>query len=317
MILVQALLGCVGLALLYYGADFLIRGGVSVAKKFNVPTLIIGLTLMAFGTSAPELVVSIGASVNGHGDISLGNVIGSNICNLALILGLSALVAPLPVNRQLFKLDVWVMLGSALLLAGFCWFSKRIDRWEAAILLLGLIAYLWVQFVGAKKSGETEVAGGEELPKKIYPLWGAILLIVGGLIGLAGGAELLVRSAVAIAKALHVSEAVIGLTVVAVGTSLPELATSVVAAAKHEHDIAIGNVVGSNIFNILCIMGIAPLIKPIAAPNIRLLDLIAMLGISLLLVAFMLTRMKISRLEGLTLLLAYIGYTVGCFFLPA
>ena len=316
MILMQALLGCVGLALLYYGADFLIKGGVSVAKKFNVPTLIIGLTLMAFGTSAPELVVSIGASINGHGDISLGNVIGSNICNLALILGLSALISPLPVNRQLFKLDVWVMLGSAMVLAGFCWFSKRIDRWGAAILLLGLIAYIWRQFVIAKKSGETEAAG-EEIPKKIYPLWGAILLIVGGLIGLTGGAELLVRSAVAIAKALHVSEAVIGLTVVAIGTSLPELATSVVAAVKNEHDIAIGNVVGSNIFNILCIMGIAPLIKPISAPNIRSLDLIVMLVISLLLVPFMLTRMKITRLEGLTLLLAYIGYTVACFFLPA
>lgn len=314
--LLQILLGCVGLVLLYYGAEFLIGGGVSVAKKFNVPTLIIGLTLMAFGTSAPELVVSVGASVSGHGDISLGNVIGSNICNLALILGLSALVAPLPVNRQLFKLDYWVMLGASAVLAGFCWFSGRVDRWEAAILLLGLIAYVWRQFANAKKTGETEV-GGEELPKKIYPFWGALLLIVGGLIGLAGGAELLVRSAVAVAKAMHVSEAVIGLTVVAVGTSLPELATSVVAAMKHEHDIAIGNVIGSNIFNILCIMGIAPLIRPIVGQDIRGFDLIVMLGISVLLLPFMVTGMKISRFEGAILFLIYIGYTVARFYLPA
>ncbi|MCI5778225.1 MAG: calcium/sodium antiporter [Lentisphaeria bacterium] len=312
--IVSILQGVVGLVLLYYGAEYLIRGGVSIARKFNVSPLLIGLTLVAFGTSAPELVVSIDATWHGHGDISLGNVIGSNICNIALILGLSAAIAPIPVNKQLLKLDIWIMLGSAAAFTGFYRISRGINRWEAAILLLSLLGYTGWRFF---HSGQGEDPPGEgDIPQRTYPVGIALLLTAGGLAGLIGGAKLLVISAVAVAKAMHVPEAVIGLTIVALGTSLPELATSVVAALKREHDIAIGNVVGSNIFNILCIVGIVPLIRPIDAPGISPVDLWLMLGISAALLPIMATGMKISRREGVLLLLVYIGYMVYLFHVP-
>lgn len=314
--IISILLGIAGLVLLYYGAEFLIRGGVSIARRFNVSPLLIGLTLVAFGTSAPELVVSIDATWHGHGDISLGNVIGSNICNIALILGLSAAIAPIPVNKQLLKLDLWIMLGSAAAFMGFYRISRGINRWEAAILLLGLLGYTGWRFFHSRRSGGENPPGGEEIPQRTYPLGAALLLSAGGLAGLIGGAKLLVLSAVAVAKAMHVPEAVIGLTIVALGTSLPELATSVVAAFKREHDIAIGNVVGSNIFNILCIVGIVPLIRPIDAPGISPVDLWLMLGISAALLPIMATGMKISRREGILLLLVYVGYMVYLFQVP-
>ena len=302
-------LGVAGVVLLYFGAEFLIRGGVAVARRLKVSPLLIGLTLVAFGTSAPELVVSIGASLNGHGDVSIGNVVGSNICNIALILGVCAMITPLNVNPKLFKLDVPLMLLSSIVLGVFCYFTGGVNRWESLVFLTGIILYTSWSLFASKRDGEQpqetdENAGGDMR----LPL--ALLLAIAGLFCLICGGKLLVNSAVSIAKVFDVPEAVIGLTVVAVGTSMPELATSIVAALKGEKDIAIGNVVGSNIFNILAILGVAPMIAPISAPGISMVDLGLMTGLSALLIPMMKTGMIISRREGCILFLIYIGYTI-------
>lgn len=304
----QIAAGIAGLVLLCYGADFLVRGGVQIAKKFKVTPLVIGLTLVAFATSAPELVVSCDAALQGAGDIALGNVIGSNICNIALILGLSALITPLRVNSNLFKLDVPLMLGASVLLAFFLWLSGGLNRLEGAVFFAGIIAYVAYSVHAARKSGEevTEIEGDGK-PLSIAFSIGLVLL---GLAMLVGGAKLLVGSAVWLAQLLGVTQAVIGLTIVAVGTSLPELATSVVAALKGERDIAIGNVVGSNIFNILAILGAAPIVKPLKAANISPTDLAVMLFCAAVLYPIMKTGLVISRKEGAFLLLVYVGYTV-------
>ena len=306
--LLQIVGGIGGLVLLYYGAEFLVRGGVQIAKRFHVTPLVIGLTLVAFATSAPELVVSCDAALKGMGDIALGNVIGSNICNIALILGLCAVITPLRVNANLFKLDLPLMIGSSVLFALFCFLSGGINRIEGALFFAGIITYVTVSIRNARRSGEvvTEVEGdGKPLPPGV-----SIVLVLLGLGFLVGGAKLLVNSAVWMAGLLGVSQAVIGLTIVAIGTSLPELATSVIAALKGERDIAIGNVVGSNIFNVLAIMGISPLVRPIAASDIQLLDLGVMLSCTLLLYPFLRTGFVLSRKEGACLLAIYIGYTV-------
>ena len=309
--------GIAGIALLYYGAEFLIKGGVSIALKLKISALVIGLTLVAFGTSFPELVVSVNATLKGAGDISIGNVVGSNICNIALILGLSALISPLPVHKQLLKLDVWLMLGASVLLAVFHYFYQGVTRWQGGVFFAGVLTYtVWSIFAGRKaeqnKSEAEKAADNDELGKEL-PLILSIIFVIGGLAALMFGGKLFVNAAVFAALKLGVSDAVIGLTIVALGTSLPELATSVVAAIKGEQDIAIGNVVGSNIFNVLCILGIAPLISPIRSAGISPIDMLVMLGVSVLLVPIMLTGMKISRKEGGLLLLIYIGYTYYLF----
>ena len=304
--------GSAGLVLLYYGAEFLIKGGVSIALKLKIPALVIGLTRVAFGTSAPELVVSVDASLKGNGDISIGNVLGSNICNIALILGLSALIAPLPVQKKLLKFDMPVLIVSSILVALFCYFSRGINRWQGGIFFAGIIAYTLYSIYTGKKDGADD--NDDISNSKIYPYYLSVIFVIGGLLALVGGAKLFVNSAIFIARAGGISDAVIGLTVVALGTSLPELATSVVAALKGEQDIAIGNVVGSNIFNILGILGIAPLISPINAPNIDFIDLGTMLFVSIALIPIMCTGWKISRKEGTFLLLIYCVYTAYLFF---
>ena len=309
-IMLQILGGIAGVALLYYGAEYLIRGGVSIANKLKIPSLIIGLTLVAFGTSAPELFVSIDAALKGTGDISIGNVVGSNICNIALILGVSATISPLAVQLQMLKLDLPVMVLSALALLIFYGFSQGVERWQAAILFIGILSYTGLRiFLARKEESHGSDNEEEELLKSSYPLWLSLLLCIGGLAGVTFGSKLFVAFAIFLAKLCNVSEAVIGLTVVAVGTSLPELATSVVAAIKKENDIAIGNVVGSNIFNILCILGIAPLISPIHSPGISWIDMCMMVALSLLLYPLMRFGMKIGRLKGAFLLIVYLAYT--------
>lgn len=295
-----------GLVLLYYGADYLVKGGANIALKLKVSPLVIGLTLVAYGTSAPEFVVSVDAATKGLADVSLGNIVGSNICNIALILGLCSIITPLRVNKKLLKADIGVMILSAAILVGFYAVNHGVNRWEAALFLSGSIAYTIWSFYSSRKEG-TDVP--DELPDKKYSIWLSLLMVAGGLTALVGGAKLFVNAAVEIAKWCGVSNAVIGLTVVAVGTSLPELATSVVAAIKKEQDIAIGNVVGSNIFNILAILGVAPLISPIKAQGISYVDMILMLSISIMLYPIMKTGMKISRKEGILLLAIYVVYT--------
>ena len=316
--------GVVGIALLYYGAEYLIKGGVSIALKMQVSTLVIGLTLVAFGTSMPEFVVSADAAIKGArgvagaGDISIGNVVGSNICNIALILGLCAVIRPLPVNKQFLKNEVWWMLGSAILLAIFHYFFQGLSRWAGAIFLLGIIAFTCLSYRSGRKlemqkSKEEKAAEIQENAGRILPVGLSLVLVIGGLLALIGGGKLFVNSAVLIAQLMGISEAVIGLTIVAVGTSMPELATSVVAAIKGENDIAIANVVGSNIFNILAILGVAPLIAPIKSAGISMIDMYTMLGISILLIAFM-KPLKINRWMGSIFLVIYTAYTVWLFF---
>lgn len=306
-IMLVALYFIAGLVLLYYGADYLVKGGANIALKLKVSPLVIGLTLVAYGTSAPELVVSVDAALKGFGDVSMGNIVGSNICNIALILGLSAVISPLRVNPKLLKFDIWIMIISALILLVFYAISDGVNRWEAALLLLGSISYTVWSFYASRKEEKNEQ---QELSGANCGIWLSVFMVAGGLAALIGGAKLFVNSAVALAEWCGVAEAVIGLTVVAVGTSLPELATSVVAAIKKEQDIAIGNVIGSNIFNILAILGVAPLISPIKTQGISNVDMILMLGVSILLYPLLKSGLKISRKEGILLLLIYIAYTV-------
>ena len=297
--------GIGSIALLYYGAEWLVSGGSAIARKMKVPSLVIGLTLVAFGTSAPELVVSVDAALSGHGDVSIGNVVGSNIANIALILGLCALLAPLPVNKALFRTDVPVLIAASILLLIFHRISGGITRWQGVIFLAGLLGYTLYNLCSSHQESTGEDSAGRRIGTAM-----ALLMAAGGLAALVAGGKLLVKSAVFIAELCHVPEAVIGLTIVAVGTSLPELATSVVAAKKGETDIAIGNVVGSNIFNILGILGVAPILAPIHAPGISNTDMIFMLFLSLALVPIMKTGFKIDRREGLFLLGIYAVYVL-------
>lgn len=314
---VSILLGIVGLAFLCYGADLLVKGGVRIAEALRIPSVIIGLTLVSSATSAPELVVSIQAALAGSGDISLGNVVGSNICNIGLILGLAAVITPMKVNRGMLFFDTPVMIVTSVVLSAFVLMSQGMTRWQAGVLLLGFAAYLWKQLHDALRErrvsgvpAEPPCPADNELPssKRVMPLWGAVLLVVIGLAGLVLGAKLFVNGAIVVAKLCHVSDAVIGLTIVAVGTSLPELATSAVAAIRGEDDIAVGNVVGSNIFNILCILGIAPLISPFQAAGIQIVDLIAMVAFAAVLMVMSYTGRTIRRWEGAVLLIGYAGY---------
>lgn len=293
---------------LYFGADFLVKGSVSVAKRAGVSSLVIGLTLVACGTSMPELVVSVNASIMNKPDISLGNIVGSNICNIGLILGLSALITPLTVHKNLLRFDAPVMCFSALLIGAFYFLSNGVTRWQAAVMLFLFVVYTMWTIVAAKRDPEAQAESEKEEPTKImsWPLGLALALL--GLGILVGAASLFVYGAVGIAKMLHVGEAIIGLTIVAVGTSLPELATSVVAAIKGERDIAIGNVVGSNIFNTLAILGIAPLFRPILDSRLSMIDLGVMAFFSIVLLPIMLTGKRINRIEGGITLLLYAAY---------
>jgi len=306
---VTLLLGAIGAILLCFGADYLVRGGAALARAVGVPTLVIGLTVVAFGTSAPELVVSIDAALRGADEISIGNVVGSNICNIALILGVSALVRPLPVNKSLFKLDLPMMIGSTLLLTLWCVLRGGIGSVAGAVFCVLLAAYLVRRFHNARHDpAEAAVLAAEadESPPMRWYL--AALLTVLALAMLISGGKLFVNGAVTAARLLHVSEAVIGLTVVALGTSLPELATGVAAARRGECDIAVGNVVGSNLFNVLCILGVSPLVSPLRSGNVTFFDFGVMAGCSILLYVMMLTGRTISRREGGVLLAIYILY---------
>ena len=303
----------IGSAALYYGAEWLVGGGSKTAKKLGISPLIIGLTLVAYGTSAPELVVSVDSALAGQGGISIGNVVGSNICNIALILGLCAVITPLTVNRAMLKSDVPVMALTAVAFCLIYWWQDGINRLGGAILFAGFVLYNAKVIIGAKKEAalnrSVETAPEEDGDKAEKPLYLYLLLAALGLVVLVLGSKAFLRGAVEIAKLTGLSETVIGLTIVAVGTSLPELATSVVAAIKGERDIAIGNVVGSNIFNILLIMGVAPLITPLTGANIQPMDLIALLATTFLLIPFMITGFRLNRAEGVILLAMYGAYT--------
>ena len=298
-----------GLVLLYFGAEGLIKGSSSLALRMGITPLVIGLTVVAFGTSAPELVVSTKAAYQGQGGIAVGNVVGSNIFNIAVILGLSALLRPMVIRVQLIKFDTPIMLGLTIV----CWLlfhDGHVGRPEGALLVAGIIAYTAVNVLMARRetSRSVEKEFAEGTPHKSRNAGIDLLLLAGGLSLLLLGARLFVSGATDLARMWGLSEAVIGLTIVAAGTSLPELATSVLAAIRKEDDIAIGNIVGSNVFNILGILGASALVNPLEAGGVTAVDFGFMLGVSLLLLPLMRSGMRLSRWEGGLFLALYAGY---------
>jgi cation:H+ antiporter len=299
------------LVVLYFGANYLVKGAASLAERMGVSALIVGLTVVAFGTSTPELIVSTQAAVDGLGGISIGNVVGSNIANIGVILGLSALIYPLRAHMQLIRFDTPVMILAALLFL-ILFLDGRLGRIEGLVFLAAMIGYTVFNVIKSKKEKQKEVIKefDESVPKITRHWILDVVFVLAGLGALMIGSEFLVKNAVGLARLLGLSEAVIGLTIVAIGTSMPELATSIVAAVKKQPDIAIGNVVGSNIFNILGILGITALIKPISAPDIGFADMLVMIGMSLLLLPFIKTGFTLRRWEGALMVLIYIGYMV-------
>jgi cation:H+ antiporter len=297
-----------GLVLLTGGAEGLVQGAASLAKRFGLSPLVIGLTVVALGTSMPELVVSLEAALRGDGALSLGNVVGSNIANIGLILGVAALIRALHVQAQVIRFDMPILSAVSLGMVALV-VDGQISRIDGAVLTFGLGTYIVVSIRWARaepKEAVNEVFGAA-LPT--LHRWSIDLLLLGlGLAGLVIGARFLIDGAVSLAQQWNVSNVVIGLTVVAVGTSLPELATSLVAAWRGEGDIAVGNAVGSCIFNLLGILGITALVHPLDAGELSLIDGAVMLGLTLFLLPLMRTGFALSRLEGGLLLAAYIGY---------
>ena len=298
-----------GLVLLYFGAEGLVRGAASLALRAGITPLVVGLTVVAFGTSAPEMVVSTKAAWLGQGGIAVGNVVGSNIFNIAVILGLSALLRPMVVRMQLLLFDMPLVILASLVALLFLR-DDQLARPEAALLFAGIIADTAINIILARREKSREIASefAEGTPHASGRLAVDLLYVLGGLALLVLGARLFVAAAVELARMWGVSEAVIGLTIVAAGTSLPELATSILAAARKQDDIAIGNIVGSNVFNLLAILGAAGLVRPLEASGIGAMDLGMMVLTALVLLPMMRTRMMLGRWEGALLLALYGGY---------
>lgn len=296
-----------GLVGLYYGAEWLLRGAIALAQKLGIPTLIVSLVIVGFGTSMPELLVSVRAALSGSSDIALGNVVGSNAANILLIIGVCGLIFPITHWDKGVKRDTYVMIGAAVLLLGLVQFDA-IGRLAALLMTAVLLAYVGYAYVQGK--GSVDPIGEEDV--KHETLGGAFmaLLILGGLATLFVGAELLVRGATSIARDFGISEAVIGLTVVAVGTSLPELATGIMSAVRKHSDIMIGNIVGSNIFNILFILGVTSLIQPISVdPRFGSFDVPVMLAVTIGFAALLLTHVGVRRIVAGAMLGLYGAYT--------
>jgi len=304
-ILLQCVLLVVGFVMLVKGADWFVDGAAGIADRFGVPQLVIGLTIVAMGTSAPEAAVSTAAALKGSADITIGNVVGSNILNILIILGLTAVITAVAVAKSTIQIEIPFMLVITLLLLGLGYTGNVVGRGEGVILWLFFLVYLGYLFVMAKKNKE-------EAPEesKQMPLWKLILAAVIGLVLIVWGSDVTVDAATAIAKSLGLSERFIGLTIVALGTSLPELFTSVSAAMKGKADIAIGNIVGSNIFNILFVVGTAAIITPVVfAPNFVIDTLIAVAAGVLLWVCVFKTK-KLTRPAGIIMLAGYAAYFV-------
>jgi len=304
----------VGLILLYFGGDKFVDGAARLAVSFRLSQIVVGLVIVAFATSAPELVVGIDAALTDHSELAIGNVVGSNIANLFLILGICAIIRPIPVNINVLKFDKPIMIGASLLMLLFL-FDKRIARWEGAVFAAGLVTYVslnlrfgrrQMEAEGMKKPNKQKRASQSDTKHTLF----ALLLLIGGLIGLVAGARLLVFGASNIARWWGVSESLIGLSIVAFGTSLPELATGTVASVRKQSDLVVGNMIGSNIFNILGVLGIAALIRPLGGADIAVMDPVVMVITALLMLPVMLTKRRISRAEGVIMLLCYCGYIV-------
>ena len=298
-----------GLVLLFFGADWLVKGAVTMALHLGLSPLIVGLTVVALGTSLPEALVSVQASLDNQGGIALGNVIGSNILNIALILGLSALIQPLKVDSHLVKADVPLLVGASFLLMVLLE-DFHISRMEGALLLLGIVFYVCGNIMTVKRtSPEEDKIEGMEIPEDPSKnLLRHIGLLVLGLIALAFGSNFLVSGAVDLARLWGLSEALIGLTIVSIGTGTPELATALMAAYRKTADIAIGNAVGSNLFNIMFVVGLAGLVAPMDATGINSSDLYVMFGLTILLLPTVWTGLVLDRKEGFLFVAIYVAY---------
>ena len=292
-----------GLVGLFLGGEALVRGSVSIAHRMSISPFVIGLTVVGFGTSTPELLVSLQAALKGVPDIAIGNIVGSNIANVLLIVGVTALVWPIHVAGSALRRDTTIMILSALALVPL-FAMGEIGRVAGLTLVAGLIAYLVWTFLKPQQEASDDEAEAAATPIVNALLWGTL-----GLVGLLFGARFLVDGAVSVAQDFGVSEAFIGLTIVAIGTSLPELATSLIAAFRHQSDIAIGNIVGSNIFNVLGILGVTSIVAPIpVAPRFLTFDLPIMIVVSIVLTGLLLLHQKIGRRTGAVMLLAYCAY---------
>ena len=304
-----------GLALILLGANILTDGSASVAKRFNISDLVIGLTIVAFGTSAPELVISVLSSLKGSAEMAIGNVVGSNIFNILMIIGCTALVMPMKVGDGTMSKEIPLVSLSSLVLTAFAndvlldgGAANVISRIDGLVLLGFFLIFMRYTFAIARNGGESQEESQEI---KLMPVWKSAVFILGGLAGLIGGGQLFVEGASGVARSLGVSESIIGLTLVAGGTSLPELATSVTAALKKNPGIAIGNVIGSNLFNIFFVLGCSASIAPLPMGNINNMDMAVLVGSSVLfwLVGWFFRKRTITRPEGALLILCYVAYT--------
>jgi cation:H+ antiporter len=305
--LLQLLWLVLGLVVLTFGAELLVRGATRIAAALRMSRLVIGLTVVAFGTSAPEFAVSIGSALQGEVDLAIGNVVGSNIFNVLAVLGLSALVAPLVVDRQLIRLDVPIMIGASFLVWALC-AGGGLTRAEGALLFALLLAYIGWSVWQARRENTPEVEDDDVAPH--LPRDAGLVLL--GLALLVGGAQLLVNAAVDIAQQLGVSQLVIGLTIIAAGTSLPELATSLLASLRGQREIAVGNIIGSNIFNLFGVLGLTALVSPeglAVARAAMVIDIPIMVAAAVACFPIFFTRL-VSRHEGATFALLYVAYTV-------
>ncbi len=310
----------IGFVLLVKGADVFVDGSSSIAKFLKIPSIVIGLTIVAFGTSAPEAAVSIIAGIDGSNDIAVGNVIGSNMFNLLVVMGLSAAIKPINIQKQIVRSDYPFMLLATLALAAMSFdvffgngSANTIARNDAVILLMFMAIFLFYVISSALSTRKAKLDSGiaEEEEKPKYGIGLSILCTIGGLAGIVIGGQLVVDSAKKIALGFGMSETLVGLTIVAVGTSLPELVTSIMAARKGESDIAVGNVVGSNIFNILFVLPASAVITPIIDIDPKaLVDMIILIAVSILAYIFCTTKKNVNRAEGIILFLLYVGYMV-------
>ena len=321
----QILFVVIGIVLVIWGADRMTEGAVAIAERLKVSQLVIGLTVVAIGTSMPEFCVSLVSALKDTADLAVGNVVGSNIFNSTLIVGITAMVAPMTILKSTVRLDIPFALLASVLLVAFC-YDGELSRLDAVILFAFFLVFMYIVLKAARKKQTTVGKGSSSLSENnsVTPsesgaisisdehrpllIWKAVLFIIIGLACLIGGSELFVGGATEIAKALKVSDAVIGLTVVAMGTSLPELATSVVAAKKGNSGIAIGNVLGSSVFNILLILGMTGIISPMHIQGITLIDLSMLIVSMILLLLFSFTKYTIARWEGAVLTTLFAGY---------
>lgn len=314
-IFINIVLLIVGMVLLVKGADFFVDGASDIAKKLGIPSLIIGLTLVSIGTSLPEASVSINAAITNSSDLSFGNVVGSNIFNSLFIIGICSIILPTVVSKDIMKFDIPILFIVMAILALFSYAITpfKIDRWEAAILFIMFVCYIALAIYRALKQRKANLILEEENkddnePKKERKTWLSIIFTVLGLAGVVGGGILTVDAAKKLALEFGMSELLVGLTIVAVGTSLPELVTSLVASKKGENDIAVGNVIGSNIFNIIFILGFSGMINPLGLNNNSYVDVIFMVLAIILIFIFALRKGKVNRIEGASLMIIYILY---------